>query len=353
VSWRLPAVSALAALAVAATVPGSALPTEAAPAAAPHSARQAIDPPGAPGAKADWTEADKTGFGTARARGSNVWFTLQRGRVSEVFYPDLSTPGVRTLELVVTGKGFTDRESTGMLHRTTRPDARSLTFRQVNTDKDGRYRLVETFVTDPRHDALVESVRLVSLDGGRYHLYALHDPSLTNDGMDDSGRTVGDALVADDGETATALVSEPAFRRTSTGYLGASDGWTDLRDDQRLDHEYAAAGPGNVVQVGEIRGVTGRPGRQDAELTLGFGTTAEEATATATASAAAAFDDLRARYDYGWHAWLGSLNDVPASADAVRRQYLGSALAVAAAEDKQNPGAFVASPSALGCGATR
>ena len=54
------------------------------------------------GAKSTWTEADKTGFGTARARRSNVWFTLQDGRVSEVFYPDLSTPSVRSLELVVT-----------------------------------------------------------------------------------------------------------------------------------------------------------------------------------------------------------------------------------------------------------
>ncbi len=90
--------------------------------------------PGAPGQKATWTEADKTGFGTSRSRGSNVWFTLQQGRTSEVFYPDLSTPSVRSLELVVTGPGFTDRESTDMRHRTVRPDARSLRFRQVNTD---------------------------------------------------------------------------------------------------------------------------------------------------------------------------------------------------------------------------
>src|SRR6478735_11699797 len=65
----------------------------------------------APGAKSTWTEADKTGFGTARSRGSNVWFTLQGGRVSEVFYPDLSTPSVRSLDLVVVGDGFVDRPS--------------------------------------------------------------------------------------------------------------------------------------------------------------------------------------------------------------------------------------------------
>jgi glucoamylase len=92
-------------------------------------------PPGAPGHKETWTEADKTGFGTARSRRSNVWFTLQRGRTSEVFYPDLSTPSVRSLGLVVTGDSFTDRESTDMRHRTIRPDARSLRFQQANVDK--------------------------------------------------------------------------------------------------------------------------------------------------------------------------------------------------------------------------
>ena len=44
--------------------------------------------------------------------------------------------------------------------------------------------------------------------------------------------------------------------------------------------------------------------------------------------------------------YLESLKRVPASARGVRRQYVASALVVAAAEDKQNPGAFVASPSA-------
>jgi glucoamylase len=154
--------------------------------------------PDGPGDKATWTEADKTGFGTARTRGSNVWFTLQRGRASEVFYPDLSTPSVRSLELVVTGDGFTDRQSTDMRHHTRRPDARSLTFRQVDADKQGKYRIVETFVTDPRRDALDVRIRLESLDGAAYQLYSLYDPSLANTGMDDSAATAGSVLTATD-----------------------------------------------------------------------------------------------------------------------------------------------------------
>jgi glucoamylase len=66
-----PIVLGLAATALAAPPPASA------------AAAERVAPPR--GTKSTWTEADKAGFGTARARRSNVWFTLQDGRVSEVF----------------------------------------------------------------------------------------------------------------------------------------------------------------------------------------------------------------------------------------------------------------------------
>ena len=312
-------------------------------------ARAAGPAPGGPGQKADWTEGDKTGFGTARTVRSNVWFTLQKGRTSEVFYPDLSTPSVRNLELVVTdGKTFTDRESADTRQRTTRPDARSLGFTQVNTAKSGRYRLIKRFVTDPRRDALEVQIRLKSLDGKSYQLYALYDPALDNSGMNDRGRTVGRTLVATDDESklSSTLVSRPAFGATSTGYLGSSDGWTDLKRDHRLNRRHDSAGPGNIVQTGRIAGVTGKRGHQRATLTLGFGNNASQARRTARDAAGTKFVTTARRYNAGWHGYLDSLKRVPASADGVRRQYLASALVLAAAEDKQNRGAVVASPSA-------
>ncbi|MBW9208236.1 hypothetical protein KV100_01105 [Mumia sp. zg.B21] len=316
--------------------------------AAPPAAAAPDGPaPGSPGAKSTWTEADKTGFGTARARRSNVWFTLQRGRVGEVFYPDLSTPSVRSLELVVTdGRRFTDRESVDMRPATTRPDARSLRFRQVG-GRAGRYRIVKQVTTDARRAALVVRVRLQSLDGRRYRLFVRHDPALNNGGMDDRARTVGRTLVASDGQVATALRSRPRLGASSNGYVGrASDGWRDLRRDHRLDRRHRSAGPGNVVQTARVSRVTGLPGRQRATLTLGFGRRPAAARATAAASARTAWSSIQRRYDRGWHRYLASLKRVPASAAPVRRQYLASALVLAAAEDKRNPGAVVASPSA-------
>src|SRR4051794_40007101 len=117
-----------------------------------------------------WTEADKSGFGTSRSRKSRGWFTLEGGRVSEGFYPDLSTPSIRTLDLTVTDGAATDQQSKDMTSVVSRPDERSLRFTQVSTDKDGHYRLTEEVVTDPARSAVVIQATVESLDGGQHTL---------------------------------------------------------------------------------------------------------------------------------------------------------------------------------------
>ena len=68
--------------------------------------------PGAPGAIHVWAPADKHGFGTAHELDSKAWFTFRQGSLSEVYYPDLSTPGFRGLQFAVSdGKGLLQRET--------------------------------------------------------------------------------------------------------------------------------------------------------------------------------------------------------------------------------------------------
>jgi glucoamylase len=112
--------------------------------------------------------------------------------------------------------------------------------------------------------------------------FAFYDPSLTREGGDDTAATAGDALVASDESAASALVAEPGFTDAANGHLGSSDGWTDLAADGTLDWHYPQAGPGNVVQTGQlpIDGLT----RQRATLAVGFGAHRDEALATARAS---------------------------------------------------------------------
>jgi glucoamylase len=299
----------------------------------------AADAPGAPGAVANWTPGNKDGFGTARPLASKVWFTLGGGELTEVYAPDLGTPSYRDLQFVVSdGRTFSERETDAATHTTRLADPRSLTYRQVTSTR--RWRLTKTYVTDPARSAVLVKVRFVSLTGKRYQLYVLGDPALSNTGDDDtaSGTTAADKT------NATALATAPALTKTSVGYMGASDGWTDLADDHRMDWTYnAAAQPGNVVQTGATS-LTGLRGHRDLTLALGFADTAGTAARVAGTALRKGFQAAARDYAGGWHRYLGSLRR-PRSADGIKRLYDASLMVMSATEDKTYRGALIASPS--------
>src|ERR1700760_1396020 len=177
--------------------------------------------PGGPGARALWTAGNKDGFGTSTTLGSKVWYTLNGGELTEVYYPDLGTPAVRDLQFVVTdGKSWVEREREDTGHALRLTDSRSLSYQQTNTDPHGRFRITKTYTTDPSRSVLMMRVHFESLTNQPLHLYVLLHPSLPGNGDNDPGSTAGNDLVASDGTAASALVSSPAFTKTSSGYLG-------------------------------------------------------------------------------------------------------------------------------------
>ena len=207
--------------------------------------------PGGPGTKATAAPADSHGFGTSRTLSSKVWFTLEKGGLGEVYYPDLGTPALRVVELLVTdGKSFVEREQDATVQTTQLLDNKGLTYRQVNTERSHRWRVTKTYVTDPRTSTVTIDIRFQSLTGRPYSVFVYDDPSLSNTGDDDLGRTAGGALLSNDAKSASALIAKPALTRTSTGFLGKSDGWTDLKNNKRMDWTYSSSGKGNVVQTG-------------------------------------------------------------------------------------------------------
>jgi glucoamylase len=301
--------------------------------------------PGAPGTASTWAEGDKDGFGTARGTTSKVWYTLNDGELTDVYFPRIDTPSIRDSQFVVTdGTTFTDREDRDSTHQVQLLDNRSLTYRYVNTAKSGKWRITKTFVTDPARSTVLEQVHFESLTGTPYQLYLLHDPSLSMTGDDDTGAsTDGGALLSSDSSNASAVVTSPAMSKTSSGYLGTSDGWTDLAADHTMDWHYAAPTPGNVVQTGRLKldGV----GQQDATVAIGFGSTRDSALSTAQASLAAGFAAARTAYDGAWHSYLSSLKPVPSSATSWTAEWNVSAMVLAASEDKTVRGGFVAAPA--------
>jgi glucoamylase len=303
--------------------------------------------PGAPGAKADWAPADKHGFGTSRTRGSKVWFTLESGELTETYYPRLDTPSYRDLQFVVTdGHSFAEREQDSTVQRTTLLDPRSLTYRQVNTDKRHRWRLTKTYVSDARRATVTIDVRFQSLTRRRYQLYVLADPSLSNNGDDDTGTCSRSALIATDAHSAAALITRPALVQASCGFKGVSDGWSDLSTHKHMRWHYASAPDGNVVETGRTA-LTGKRGHQRLTLALGFGSTGPGAVSAARGSLSDGFGALASAYARGWHDYVRSLKAPPSSLTtaAERREYTVSAMVLAASEDKTFRGAFVASPT--------
>ncbi len=125
----------------------------------------------------------------------------------------------------VGGRGRAERE-TDVRHRTELADARSLTYRQVSTAS--RWKLTKTCVADPERSSVRVDVTFQSR--APLSLHVLAEPALSNTGDDDRG----DGMTAWDAK-------------------GASDGWTDPRDDHRMDWTYDARDPGNVVQLAATR----------------------------------------------------------------------------------------------------
>ncbi len=303
--------------------------------------------PGAPGAKPDFAPADKHGFGTSTTLASKVWFTLEGGELTEIYYPRLDTPSFRDLQFVVTdGRSFVSSERDSTIQRTVVVDPHSLTYRQVNTDQSGRWRLTKTYVTDTGRSVVSVNVMFQSLTGRAYHVYLVADPQLSNSGAHDSGTCSDAGLLDSDGEMASAIVTQPALVEASCGYKGTSDVLTDLLTHRRLDRHYASAPNGNVVQAGRTT-LTGTPGHQRLLVAIAFAGRPAAALTAANASLVTGWAKLASDYASGWHRYLASLREPPVSllSAGERREWWRSEMVLAASEDKTYRGAYIASPS--------
>ena len=310
------------------------------PAARTQGARLA---PGAPGEEARWPSAGKVAVGTSNTAASKVWFTLRGGVMDEVYYPTVDVGNTQTFQFFVrdrkTGKVETEAEDASHRVEVLRPD--SLTFRQVNTARSGRWRIEKTYTTDPQADVVLIDVRFSS-DSKADELYAYYDPSLGNSGMHDTAYTYGGELVASDGKYASALIfsdPNPALTNTAyltSGFLGTSDGLTQFRRDGHLVGTYERAEDGNVVQTALI--VTPR----HFTAVLAFAETPDAALKKAYQSRNKGFAACLAEYERGWADYVRPLRKV---APRYQRQYDMAAMVLKAHEDKTYAGAMIASLS--------
>jgi glucan 1,4-alpha-glucosidase len=319
--------------------------------------------PGAPGALSHFDLARKDCVGTAQNTRSKVWFTVAGGVLSDVYYPTNDNTNNETLQYVVTdGSTFTDLQTRDMTYTVSQTDDRALTCRVTATGKDGRYRIVTDYLTDPDRQTVILRSRF---DGPRgYKLYVRYDPTLNGNGGGgsgnggaDTGSVVGGKLVGSDTVTATNAANrdyaQPVFSaldgpldQVSNGYAGsASDGLTQLDASHRLTATYTDAPAGNLVQTARVD--LGHHG--DFTLALGFGKTANDALGAARGSLREPLFLTALEYSLGWRVYNAHLErpDRPKGVsshdwDSLLDEYYLSADYVKGAEDKTFPGATAA-----------
>ena len=216
-----------------------------APVQSPLAAGSASD---GPGDTAAWTTGNKLAVGTSADTTSKVWFTVANGITSEIFYPRLDVPNMQDMQYIVTdGSTFVDLERDATDHVVSMPDEKALEYTVTNTDKRAtpKYRITNTYITDPSRNTLLIRTRFQSLDGGTYRLYLLENPSMAGGGANDNAwwDAANAALLSSGTETlfgslttvvsALKVASPNGFVAHDNGYAGmTSDCYVDLSADQ-------------------------------------------------------------------------------------------------------------------------
>lgn len=291
---------------------------------------KATEAPGSPGIDPTWCSSDKdmvtTGLGASR-----IWATLGYGILNEVYWPSTGRPQIRDLGFIVAdGKGGWTELKRANTYLLSLPKPYLPLPRVVHEGET--YRLELEILPHPLRDVLLIKY---ALSGDDARLYVLLAPHL--DGARDNTALAGEDLAAHHGDTALCLRANKGFSRTSAGFVGISDGWTDFSRNGAMSWTYERAQDGNVALMGELAADSG-------VLALGFSETPEGARTLARSSLADDYDETRQIFIGGWEDWAATLK-VPFAAPEFVQAAERSAMVIKVHEDRTYAGAVVASLS--------
>ncbi|MBI3594096.1 MAG: glucan 1,4-alpha-glucosidase [Nitrospirae bacterium] len=303
---------------------------------------------GYPGIAPKWTRSEKEGVGTAYNTSSRIWFTLSHGIVNEVYFPTLDSPQIRDMEFLITdGETFFHEEKRDLISQLEYLDQESLGYRIINSDPHGRYQIVKEIIADPHLPSLLIHTRLEGSEPflKKLQLFVLMAPHLGKGGwgnnagkMDVAGQSL---LVSFRIPYFLALGTTLSFKRSSCGFVGTSDGWTDLHDNFQMDWEFDYARDGNVAVMGEVDLSKGR------EFTVGlsFGFGLHDVTTTLLQSLGIPFHEQKQRFQEQWERICCNILPLGKVSGDGGRLYNISHSLLLAHEDKTFPGAMIASMS--------
>ncbi len=303
---------------------------------------------GQPGIEPRWTRGNKDGVGTAYSAASRIWFTLWNGILTEVYYPTVDRPQLRDMQYLISdGESFFHDENRHLVTEMEPLSPLALGYRIINTDKRGRYSITKEVIADPHLSCILQRTHLSGDEDflSRLHLYVLCAPHLNVGGANNnayvievSGREI---LIAEKQGTWMALMASIPFCRLSVGYVGRSDGWTDIARNYHLDWEFDQATNGNVALTGEIP----LDGQREFTLGLALGESLHSAVTTLFQSLGVPFETQMTRYVEQWSRPWRNIQPLEKVSGDEGRLYRKSYTLLMSHEDKTYPGALIASMS--------
>lgn len=305
--------------------------------------------PGAPGVSARWTSSSKSGIGKSINAGSEVAFTISHGILNEIFYPREDIACVRDMGLIVTqGDSFFAEEKRDTIHEIKWMEEGVPAFHIVNTCRQNKFCIEKEVITDTIRDTVLQKVTIAvnnknNISG--YNLYAILAPHIHNQGGGNSGWK-GDykgipMFFAHRNNVTLAFACSTGFQKWSVGFVGNSDGYTDIKKHNRMAWEYQKAEDGNIALTGQID----ISENKSFVLAIGFGRSEEEAGNNVWASILDGFDLAKSKYIYEWQRWQRLLKNVKSYRNTVGKNFRTSAAVLRLHESKKFPGGIIASLS--------
>ena len=216
--------------------------------------------PGGPGVPAMWARGDKDAVGTAWSSASQIWFTVAGGIITEVYFPNVDTPQIRDLQMMFTdGLTFFHDAQRDFTHSCAPLDERAPAYRVTSTAIGQPYSVTQDIIASSDSSCLLIRVRLhgdLKLLAN-LKVYALLAPHLLGQGGSNSGFTAvttdGRKLVARRADCWLALNASCGLGKTSCGFVGVNDGWTDIIGNRRAPvWNYDCVYNGNIALTAEI-----------------------------------------------------------------------------------------------------
>ncbi len=304
--------------------------------------------PGHPGAKPRWSSGAKTAVGTAASQESRVWFTISKGTLNELYFPSIDQANTRSLRfLVADGEQFFSDEENDADHsvRPIHPEVPA--FHIATRCKKHFYAIEKQVIADPNRDALLLKVHFQpDPQHGNLRLYVFMDAHLGDCGEHNHAWTREykgvPMLFARREQTSLAMASTAPFKTMSCGFVGVSDGLTDISTHKQMTWSYDEAKDGNAALTAEIDWAACGG---EFIVAIGFGGHAAEAAQQSRAALLQKFETIRDRYVNGWLASQHPLLDLGKQDQRGFDLYRVSTAVLKTHESKRFPGAIVASLS--------